>query len=698
MQIIKSNFHFSFLILIGCILRPSQHQSISSDWQSSANLSSKGFEFSPIDEQALLLFDIIAKSLISCVKICHSTVPCYIFDFDDQSHRCRIFEGNITTMGSIVASSSSQSRVGSIKLYPEQFTNLGQSCSFCQRSKYLTCINNTCLCPAHTYFNGLICQSQKLLGANCTIDGECRLDLNYICLPRQQCGFASMQTGTIVGGYGNGTGGSTLDALQYPTGLAMGIDNSLYVSDYLNHRVIKLQQGSLMGSIVAGTGVAGSNLNQLNGPTGLYVDTSLNIYIADSKNFRIMFWQRDSSIGVKVAGTGVSGNTLNSFSTVVGLSVDLQGNIYLCDSFNHRIMKFTPNSSDAIIVGGTGVAGNSSYQLNTPCGIYFQDLNSYLYVVDSNNHRIQRYNVDVSTNGTTVAGGNGEGSASNQLNSPYSACVSKITNAIYISDSGNNRIQRWRSGATSGVTIAGNGTLINSYSTSLTGLMDVRLSNNENYLFKARILIMFVRIGIFLIIFIVLVNGLIPSSTIENDLNELIKLHKEFLNRSPIIPARQAYEVRCRAVVECCPDEQENIFTLFSEGQFNEKCLSNGTKTNTSSLSLLCMSTLRQLIQLTKEPIYNRYFQVLGNNTNRFNRIKTWKKQMKMVCSNDELYAFYCERNNIEKFKSCQRKVLKMIAKENIDDDGIIYTTYVSRWEQEYAIDNQKLAKAFPNI
>ncbi|CAF3202038.1 unnamed protein product [Rotaria socialis] len=208
--------------------------------------------------------------------------------------------------------------------------------------------------------------------------------------------------------------------------------------------------------------------------------------------------------------------------------------------------------------------------------------------------------------------------------------------------------------------------------------------------------IMFVSVGLFLSILIYTVNGLIPSSTIETDVNELTKLHKQFLDRSPSVPSRQAYDVRCRAVDECCPNEKENIFSLFSESQFNEKCLTNRTKMAKSSLSSLCMSKLHQLIQLTKEPVYNRYFQVLGNNANRLNRIKIWKKQMKMVCSNDELNAYYCERENIEKFKSCQRKVLEMVAKENIDDDEIIYRTYVSQWEQEYAIDNQKLAKAFP--
>jgi len=209
---------------------------------------------------------------------------------------------------------------------------------------------------------------------------------------------------------------------------------------------------------------------------------------------------------------------------------------------------------------------------------------------------------------------------------------------------------------------------------------------------------MLINISILLTIVIVVINGSIPSTTIETDLNEITKLHKEFLDRSPSIPAHQAYEVRCRAVIECCPNEQENLYTLFAETQFNEKCLSNGTKLTTSSLSSSCMSTLRQLIQLTKEPIYERYFEILGNNTNRLNRIKIWKKQMKMICSKDELKAYYCERDNLDKFKSCQRKVLEMIVKENIDDDGTIYKTYVSQWEQEYAVDNQKLAKAFPKI
>ena len=184
-----SNLEVRFLVVTVCILIPSKIQGmVSLDWQSTTNLSSYGLQFSPVDEQALFLSNTTASSLFTCAQLCHSTGRCRIFDFDGQSQRCRLFEGNITTMGSSIPSSSSQSRVGSIKLRPEQFTNRGQLCSFCQGSRYLTCVNGTCQCYINTYYDGAICQSKKLLGDSCNTSTECRNNLNYTCLPRMQCG------------------------------------------------------------------------------------------------------------------------------------------------------------------------------------------------------------------------------------------------------------------------------------------------------------------------------------------------------------------------------------------------------------------------------------------------------------------------------------------------------------------------------
>ena len=64
---------------------------------------------------------------------------------------------------------------------------------------------------------------------------------------------------------------------------------------------------------------------------------------------------------------------------------------------------------------------------------------------------------DFSTNftgkgiGVTVAGGNEEGNATNQLDGPWGIFVDSERN-IYVADNSNGRIQKWVPGATEGVT------------------------------------------------------------------------------------------------------------------------------------------------------------------------------------------------------------------------------------------------------
>ena len=184
------------ILFINCALTftLSRCQRISNDWQSMMDVSVAGLMFSPVDAQALFLMEASAGSLLRCALLCHSTPTCRIFDFDDQSRRCRIFEGDIGTMGSLVSSSSSQSRVGSMQLSAAYFTRRGQACSFCEHSRYLTCVNGTCQCYPHSYFDGSMCQSQKLIDASCNAATECRTDLNYTCLPRMKCARKYMRT------------------------------------------------------------------------------------------------------------------------------------------------------------------------------------------------------------------------------------------------------------------------------------------------------------------------------------------------------------------------------------------------------------------------------------------------------------------------------------------------------------------------
>lgn len=66
----------------------------------------------------------------------------------------------------------------------------------------------------------------------------------------------------------------------------------------------------------------------------------------------------------------------------------------------------------------------------------------YIYVVDSGNDRIVRWTTNYAAGGTCIVGCSGSGSGANQLNSPRDIKFDSDGN-LYVSDQGNNRIQKF---------------------------------------------------------------------------------------------------------------------------------------------------------------------------------------------------------------------------------------------------------------
>ncbi len=103
------------------------------------------------------------------------------------------------------------------------------------------------------------------------------------------------------------------------------------------------------------------------------------------------------------------------------------------------------------IAGGKG-KGSELNQLYYPTGIAL-DPSGDLYVSDMYNHRIQRWKPGA-TVGITAAGGNGFGYDPSQLEEPGKIDIDSQGN-LYIADTGNNRIQKWEYGGLTGTTVAG---------------------------------------------------------------------------------------------------------------------------------------------------------------------------------------------------------------------------------------------------
>ncbi|CAF1467839.1 unnamed protein product [Adineta ricciae] len=181
-----------YLLLIYFIITITQKfaQSDPNLRESSFYLSQIGLEFLPSNEQALFLVNTTASSTITCAQKCMTTKYCRTFNYDIQTKYCRLYQGDVDTTGLIISSSpSSQSLYGSVQLNIKDFLNYGYACSMCDNNRYMKCINNSCQCEMNTYYDGSICRSQKLDGALCQNNIECRNDLNLKCLMNIECGY-----------------------------------------------------------------------------------------------------------------------------------------------------------------------------------------------------------------------------------------------------------------------------------------------------------------------------------------------------------------------------------------------------------------------------------------------------------------------------------------------------------------------------
>lgn len=91
------------------------------------------------------------------------------------------------------------------------------------------------------------------------------------------------------------------------------------------------------------------------------------------------------------------------------------------------------------------------------------DWSNTLYITDRYNNRVQKFLINAK-NGTTIAGQSNAifGSMSNQLDQPTGIYVNS-NGDVYISDTNNNRIQRWNNGDTFGRTVFGNGKIFFMY-------------------------------------------------------------------------------------------------------------------------------------------------------------------------------------------------------------------------------------------
>ncbi|CAF5043219.1 unnamed protein product, partial [Rotaria sp. Silwood1] len=246
------------------------------------------------------------------------------------------------------------------------------------------------------------------------------------------------QNGITVAG-GNGDGSET-NQLNTPLGLYVEDDQTIYVADWLNHRIVEWKSGATNGKVVAG----GNGAHQLNLPEHLIIDKgSDSLIISDYGNRRVVRWPRRN---------GTRGETIISNISCAGLTMDDNGYLYVVDEGKHEVRRYKIGDTKGTVVAGGNGQGNRLDQLSEPRYVFI-DRDHSVYVSDNENHRVMKWK-EHAKQGIVVAGGQGQGNSLTQLHEPEGVIVDQL-GTVYVADSRNHRIMRWPKGSTQGNVIVG---------------------------------------------------------------------------------------------------------------------------------------------------------------------------------------------------------------------------------------------------
>ena len=291
--------------------------------------------------------------------------------------------------------------------------------------------------------------------------------------------------GTGAAGY-NGDNIAATDAkLNFKNGFpgtAVDKSGNVYISDYKNNRIRKIDAVTKLITTIVNTsgtgGYSGDNglaaSAKISGPAGIWIDDNGNIYFADNNNSRIRRVDVTTKIITTIAGNGIadfSGDDGAPISASLNypekFAFDSKGVLYIADVYNSRVRQVKNNVITTIAGNGSptndgdgGLATDASIGLPTGIAI---DTDDNIYIVDNYNSVVRR--IDAKTKKiSTVAGdgypdyyGDGGVATNAELNNPTDILIDKLNN-IYIVDKDNNRIRKVDANTNIITTFIGDGT------------------------------------------------------------------------------------------------------------------------------------------------------------------------------------------------------------------------------------------------
>ena len=286
--------------------------------------------------------------------------------------------------------------------------------------------------------------------------------------------------------FNSGSSGTTQDKLHAPSGVAVDpVTGKLFVVDRYNNRILRWSSTEKMvngspAEVVLGqpdfiTSSSGLSASKLNDPLRAFIDSTGNLWVSDYLNNRVLRFDNasfktsgssaDLVLGQSNFTTNSSGTSVNKMKGPVGVFVDGTERLWVTDRLNHRVLRFDnssnlSNGADANGVLGqadftTGTSGLSSTKMNRPMGVYV-DSKDNLWVCEDDNRRAIRYDtVSTKLNGAAADGVLGQPDFTTNLINYSRNGVGNLRGVygdeagrLYLVDESNNRVLVFNHAAT----------------------------------------------------------------------------------------------------------------------------------------------------------------------------------------------------------------------------------------------------------
>ncbi len=258
----------------------------------------------------------------------------------------------------------------------------------------------------------------------------------------------------------------------------MDASHALFFNDYTTLTDGQRADGALGQPDLYSWVGQGPGPTALNFPYGGFLDPSGAVWVVDGNYSRVLRFTPpfttgmapDLALGQASLNTGGHATTASTLYQPQGAAMDAAGRIWVSDTSNHRVLRFSPPfatgmSADLVLgqadfVSGTENRGGAvaANTLKYPGPLSF-DAAGNLWVCDSFNHRLLRYDAPVGGAASVVLGqadfvsgllNAGVGAAANTLASPAGIAVDAAGN-LWVGDTVNNRVLRYPAPISSGM-------------------------------------------------------------------------------------------------------------------------------------------------------------------------------------------------------------------------------------------------------